>query len=97
MNHPNVCKLYHYFEDRLNVYLVLEYASEGSLFANLRRAKIFSDDSAFKYFYQTCLGIHYLHSHHVVHRDLKLENILVDSKGNVKLCDFGWSVELQNI
>jgi len=93
INHPHITRLYNYFEDNENVYLVLEYAENGSLFHYLRRKKKFTEDEAFIYFFQTCLGIDYLHKKKVIHRDLKPENLLLDAECNVKLCDFGWSAE----
>lgn len=93
LNHPHITKLLHYFEDSHNVYLILQYAENGSLFRYLRRRKRFSEKEAFVYFFQTCLGIDYLHKKSIIHRDLKPENLLLDEKGNIKVCDFGWSAE----
>ncbi len=83
----------HYFEDKENVYLILEFAENGSLFSYLRKKQRFSEIEAFVYFFQTCLGIDYLHKKSIIHRDLKPENLLLDKQGNIKLCDFGWSAE----
>ncbi|CAK79754.1 unnamed protein product (macronuclear) [Paramecium tetraurelia] len=91
--HPNITQLYHYFEDKDRVYLILEYAEHGSLFQYLRRRGKLNEDEAVKFFKQTCLGIQYLHQQEIIHRDLKPENILLDLQDNVKICDFGWSAE----
>lgn len=70
--HPHITRLYNYFEDKENVYLILEYADNGSLFHYLRKRKKFSENEAFVYFFQTCLGIDYLHKRKIIHRDLKV-------------------------
>jgi serine/threonine protein kinase len=93
LDHPHVIKLYHFFEDKENVYLILEYAEKGSLFRYLRKKKKLSEEEAFIFFFQTCSGIDYLHKKNVLHRDLKPENLLLDNGGNIKLCDFGWSTD----
>ena len=79
MAHPHITKLYHYFEDKENVYLILEFASNGNLFNYLRKKKKFQENEAFVYFFQTCLGIDYLHKKDIIHRDLKPENLLLDA------------------
>ena len=61
MDHPHICKLYHCFEDSKNVYMVLEYAEHGSLFHYVQKRGKLSEQEAFVYFFQTCLGIDYLH------------------------------------
>ena len=105
MNHPNILKLYQYFEDKDHVYLVLEYAPKGSLAnylrklyrnpftSSLHKQKVLSEKESFVFFIQTCLGLDYLHRNGILHRDLKPENLLLDQNGNVKLCDFGWSID----
>ena len=100
LNHPHILKLYQYFEDKEQVYLVLEYANKGSLgdylrkpYSNSNSQRILSEREAFVYFIQTCLGLDYLHKNCILHRDLKPENLLLDENGNVKLCDFGWSID----
>lgn len=72
LDHPHIIKLYHYLEDKDNVYLILEYAPNGNLFFYLRKKKKLTEKEAFIYFLQTCIGIDYLHKKGIVHRDLKV-------------------------
>lgn len=93
LKHENIVQMINCFEDEEKVYIVLEYVSKGNLFRIIRRAKGLSEENAWKYFTQTCLGIKYLHDNGIIHRDLKPENILIDEADNVKICDFGWCVQ----
>jgi len=52
--------------------------------------------NAFKYFIQTVSAINFLHSNELVHRDIKPENLLLDEFNNIKLCDFGWCVRIED-
>ena len=73
LDHPHICKLHHCFEDKDNVYLVLEYAENGSLFHYLqRRDQPLCESEAFIFFFSTCLGIDFLHKKNIIHRDLKV-------------------------
>ena len=87
--------MYHYFEDGRNIYLILEYASNGTLFHYLKKVKRIPEEEAFIFFFQTAVGIDYLHKKKILHRDLKPENLLLDADRNIKVCDFGWSAELK--
>lgn len=92
--HPNVSRLYGYFYDDTNVYLILEYALYGEVYQMLKTRRRFDEITASKYIFQVSQGLQYLHSHNVIHRDIKPENILLLDLGDVKLSDFGWSVKL---
>jgi hypothetical protein len=93
LRHPNIVRLYGSLEDQENFYLVLEYAAKGNLYTEVRKNRGLPEGKAKDYFTQVCRGIQYLHERLVVHRDLKPENLVLSSKEEVKICDFGWCVE----
>ena len=95
IDHPNIIRLYSYYENNDNIYLILEYLNKGTLFSKIRKKKKLSEKESFNYFIQILNAINFLHENHFVHRDIKPENILLDSNDNVKLCDFGWCVNLK--
>ncbi|KAK9161855.1 hypothetical protein Syun_008196 [Stephania yunnanensis] len=72
---------------KTRIYMVLEYASGGQLFDKI--VCRFSESKGRKLFQQLIDGLSYCHEKGVNHRDLKLENILIDARGNVKISDFG--------
>lgn len=72
LDHPHIIKLYRFFEDKECAYLVLEYASKGSLAAYLKIRRTLPENQAFIFFIQMCLGIDYLHKLNILHRDLKV-------------------------
>jgi serine/threonine protein kinase len=75
------------------LYVVLEYAEGGDLFDYVFTIqKKFTEDVARYYFNKLVSAIQYLHENEVIHRDLKLENILLDHDFNLKVADFGLSV-----
>lgn len=93
--HENIVRLYSSHEDNTSFYLILEYVSSGTLFSTLKKNKCMDEKKAFKYFIQTCSAIYFLHENNLIHRDIKPENLLVDVNDNIKLCDFGWCIELE--
>ncbi|CAG9315021.1 unnamed protein product [Blepharisma stoltei] len=93
LKHPNIIQLYHHFENDRFVYLILSYASKGSLFRMVRQNNGLPEEKAWRYFTQTCIGLKYLHDRQIIHRDLKPENLLIDGNDNIKICDFGWCVQ----
>lgn len=92
--HPQISRLYGFFFDQTNVYLILEYAVHGELYQLLKTSRRFDNVTASNYIYQVCCALQYLHSRGIIHRDIKPENILLSSAHTVKLSDFGWSVQL---
>lgn len=92
LRHVNCLRLYGWFYDDKNVYLILEYAAKGELYKKLKVCKRFDEKVASYYIYQVACALCYLHRKHIIHRDLKPENILLHFHHQIKLSDFGWSV-----
>ena len=93
--HNNIIRLYSYEENETNFNLLLEYAPNGNLFQLIQKKKSLSENECFAYFIQTIDAIFFLHENNIIHRDIKPENLLLCNKTLIKLCDFGWSTELE--
>lgn len=91
VHHPFVVDLFSTFQDSLNVYMLMSYVPGGELFTHLRRAQRFTPDVTRFYLATIILALKYLHSFNIVYRDLKPENLLLDSKGYLRLTDFGFA------
>ena len=89
LNHPNITKILEMFEDKEYILIIMEYINGGNLFSFLKKHRKISEKTAKLLFKQIILGIKYMHDHNIVHRDIKLENILIDLNNNIKICDFG--------
>ncbi|XP_071197124.1 serine/threonine-protein kinase SIK2-like [Salvelinus alpinus] len=90
LNHPHIIKLYQVMETKDMLYIVTEYAKNGEMFDYLTSNGRMSEDEARKKFWQILMAVDYCHRHHIVHRDLKTENLLLDTNMNIKLADFGF-------
>ena len=89
LDHPNIVRFQECFEDDDNVYMTLELCHNGSLMDMLRRRRRFTEPEARFFMVQLIGACHYMHTHQVIHRDLKLGNIFLDQNMNVKVGDFG--------
>ena len=89
--HPHIIRLYEVIDTPTDIFVVMEYVSEGELFDYIVEKGRLSEDDGRKFFQQIVSGVDYCHRHMVVHRDLKPENLLLDSDFNVKIADFGLS------
>jgi serine/threonine protein kinase len=96
LNHPNIVRLYGYFKDPQSVWLVQELAECGTLYEYLQKKGTLGMTEIKRIGYQLLSALQYLEERHVMHRDIKLENILLDKELNPKLSDFGWSVHSMN-
>ena len=90
-DHPHLLKLIDVLESPRHLYIVVEYAAKGELFNFLVEHKSLDEGMAMKFFRQIIYGLEYLHSLGICHRDLKLENILLDENLNIKIADFGFA------
>jgi BR serine/threonine kinase len=90
-NHPNVLRLFSTVETATHICLVLELAERGELFDLLLSRKVFTETLAVAFFRGIVLGVEYLHSLGICHRDLKSENVLLDLHYQVKIADFGFA------
>ncbi|KAI9252141.1 kinase-like domain-containing protein [Sporodiniella umbellata] len=91
LNHPYIVKLYDVVETEKYVGLVLEYASGGELFEHILAHRYLKEKDAKKFFAQLISGIQYMHKCKIVHRDLKLENVLIEKNRNILITDFGFA------
>ena len=91
VKHPNVLECYEVIETNKAWYMITEYCSNGELFDYIVDRECITEKEAAGVFTQVIDGIEYLHKMGICHRDLKLENILLDSAYNIKIVDFGMS------
>ena len=93
LKHPNIVRLYGYFHDTKSVYLILEFLAQGELFKLVaKNGGTVSESTCKKYLQDIARAISYMHERHVIHRDIKLENVLVGDDGRLRVADFGWAV-----
>lgn len=93
LKHPNIVRFKEVLLTPTHLAIVMEYAAGGELFERICNAGRFSEDEARFFFQQLISGVSYCHSMQICHRDLKLENTLLDGSAapRLKICDFGYS------
>ena len=95
LHHPNIVAFEHYFEDSENVYLLIEICLNQTLNELLKRRKKLTELEVQCYSVQIIKALKYLHSHRVIHRDLKLGNLFISEKMEIKVGDFGLATKLE--
>jgi len=91
LHHPNIIQYFGMEVHTTVVYIFMEYCSEGSLATMLRSHSSMDEATVRVYTAQILQGLTYLHSRGIIHRDIKPDNIMRDSRGTLKLADFGSS------
>ena len=94
--HPHIVHLFDVRKDDRFYYAILEFCARGEFFPLVQHSD-FTPLYARHYFRQLMAGLAYMHGHHIAHRDLSLENILLDDKGALKICDFGVAVQCNDV
>ena len=95
INCPFIVNIKFAFQDKDNLYIITEFMQGGELFFHLHKEKRFKDEKAKFYIIEIILAIEYLHKNKMLYRDLKPENVLIDTNGHIKLTDFGLSKIIQ--
>ncbi|KAI5796409.1 kinase-like domain-containing protein, partial [Peziza echinospora] len=97
VKHPFLITLWGTFQDSKNLYMVMDFIEGGELFSLLRKSQRFPNPVAKFYAAEVTLALEYLHAHHIIYRDLKPENLLLDRHGHLKITDFGFAKEVPDI
>ncbi|KAJ1779568.1 hypothetical protein LPJ77_001372 [Coemansia sp. RSA 2523] len=91
VNFSYIVRLHDIIETERYIGIVIEYASGGELFDHILAHRQLKENDACRLFAQLIAGVSYLHASNIVHRDLKLENLLLDRNRNIKITDFGFA------
>ncbi|XP_033323921.2 testis-specific serine/threonine-protein kinase 3 [Megalopta genalis] len=91
LKHPNLIRFLQAIETTHRVYIIMEYAKNGSLLDIIKRDTYIDELRSRRWFRQLLEAIDYCHGRGIVHRDVKCENLLMDSNFNIKLSDFGFA------
>lgn len=98
LEHPYIVKLYDFKETEHFIHLIIEHVKGCSLFTYLkqRSSRRLSEPEAKRITHQIIQAVDYLHNQSIAHKDIKLENVLIDERGNAKLIDFGFAMKFRD-
>uniref|UniRef100_A0A8C1VAL9 Serine/threonine-protein kinase PLK n=1 Tax=Cyprinus carpio TaxID=7962 RepID=A0A8C1VAL9_CYPCA len=97
LHHKHIVHFYHHFEDKDNIYILLEYCSRRSLAHILKARKVLTEPEVRYYLRQILSGLKYLHEQEILHRDLKLGNFFINESMELKVGDFGLAAKLEPV
>ncbi|XP_040277241.1 serine/threonine-protein kinase PLK2 [Bufo bufo] len=95
LSHRHVVQFYRYFEDKENIYILMEHCSRRSMAHILKTRKVLTDPEVRYYLKQIVSGLKYLHEQEILHRDLKLGNFFINESMELKVGDFGLAARLE--
>ncbi|OBS73516.1 hypothetical protein A6R68_15947 [Neotoma lepida] len=78
LEHPNIIKLFHIINTKEYTFMVMEYAAQGNLVSHIEKGGCLQEEQAQPIFTQLVCAVHYCHKNNIAHRDIKLDNILLD-------------------
>ena len=94
LKHNLIIRIYETIETSQYILIIMEHISGGDLLSFVKKRTKLSEKTAKYIFRQLITALKHIHSHNIVHRDIKLDNILIDLNNNIKLCDFGVSKQI---
>ncbi|KAL6088685.1 hypothetical protein STEG23_010716 [Scotinomys teguina] len=94
LDHPNIIKVFHIINTKEHTYMVMKYASQGALVSHIEKVGYLQEEQPERISTQIVCAVYYCHENGIAHRDIKLDNILLNSKRNIKLCDFGLAIRV---
>ena len=92
-----IVKLYETYETQKHVCIVMEYICAGDLLSYIKKRNKLTESTAKYIFKQILLALQFIHQNNIIHRDIKLDNILIDLDNNIRVCDFGVSKQIDPI
>ena len=93
LNHPFIVNMHYAFQDKENLYLVMDLLNGGDLRFHISRYRKFSEEQTRFFIANMIYALEYIHKNNVIHRDIKPENLVLDDKGYVRITDFGIAKE----